>query len=370
MMLNHLKIGSNFDCLLIDKIKEINEKHTGSIIDEVYGSRRESAKLTARPEFRLPDIDRKAFFEYVGRLKKTGIAFNYTLNTSYLGSKEEIQKNERGILEYINFLSCSGVDTITVTLPLMAEYIRSIDKKIGIEISTIAHLDSVTQVAIWKDKYGISKICGNLYKNREIKFLKSLSNYCNNNGITLTVMVNEFCGNGLGRGSGATNCIYRDHCYSLHSIGYGKDDNIYRGYPMRMCIESRSKASDWLKMQFIRPEDLRLYNTIGINHFKITGRTGSLNYILKVTEAYADEYFDGNLLELWKHLETIDTKKDDNTYVPTHYIDNKKLKTFVNFWFENEQHICANEECGVTCTYCDRFYDKYILGKSNELPQK
>lgn len=89
-MKNHLKIGSNFDYLLIDKINEINDNHTGSIIDEVYGSRRESAKLTARPEFRLPDIDRKTFCEYVRKLKKTNISFNYTLNSSYLGGKEEI----------------------------------------------------------------------------------------------------------------------------------------------------------------------------------------------------------------------------------------------------------------------------------------
>lgn len=362
-MQNHLKIGSNFDYLLIDKIKEINDKYTGSIIDEVYGSRRESSKLTARPAFRLPDIDRKDFCEYVRQLKNAGISFNYTLNSSYLGSKEEIQKNESTILEYISFLSKSGVDIITVTLPLMAEYIRSIDKKIGIEISTIAHIDTVTQVAIWRERYGICKVCGNLYKNREVKFLKSLADYCNTNNITLSVMVNEFCGNGLGENSGASNCIYRDHCYSLHSIGYNREDSIFCDYPMGRCIQSRAKATDWLKMHFIRPEDLRLYNAIGINHFKITGRTGSTNYILKVAEAYADGYFAGNLLELWKHLETIDNAKDDSTFMPNCYIDNRKLENFLNFWFENEQHNCANEECGVSCNYCESFYDRYIERK-------
>ena len=363
VMLNHLKIGSNFDYLLIDKIREINDRHNKCIIDEIYGSRRESAKFTARPAFRLPDIDRKTFCEYIRRLKNAGISFNYTLNSSYIGGKEEIQKNESIIREYISFLSCSGVDTITVTLPLIAEYIRSIDKKIGIEISTIAHIDTVTQVAIWKEKYAISKVCGNLYKNREVRFLRNLADYCNTNDIVLAVMVNEFCGNGLGKRNGATNCIYRDHCYSLHSIGYDKGDRIYCDYPMGRCIQSRAKEADWLKMHFIRPEDLKLYNTIGINHFKITGRTGSTNYILKVAEAYAAEYFDGNLLELWKHLETINGVKDDSTYTPNCYIDNKKLENFLNFWFENEQHICANEECGVSCTYCESFYDKYIAEK-------
>lgn len=362
-MQNHLKIGSNFDYQLIDKIKEINEKHTDSIIDEVYGSRRESARLAARPAFRLPDVDRKTFCEYVKQLKNIGVSFNYTLNSNYLGNKEDIQENENTILEYIRFLSNAGVDIITVTLPLMAEYIRSIDKKIGIEISTIAHIDTVTQVAIWKERYDIRKVCGNLYKNREVAFLRSLANYCNNNDIVLSVIVNEFCGNGLEERSGATNCIFRDHCYELHSIGYTKEDSIYYDYPMSRCIQSRSKATDWIKMNFIRPEDLKLYNTIGINHFKITGRTGSTDYILKVARAYADGYFDGNVLELWKHLETITSEKDDTSYIPNCYINNRKLENFLSFWFKNEKHICANEECGVSCTYCDNFYKDNIAGK-------
>lgn len=359
-MKNHLKIGSNFDFSMIDKIRELNDKYPKNIIDEVYGSRRESSNLTARPAFRIPNIDRQAFCDYVQKLKNEGISFNYTLNSSYVGSKEEIKKNEKTILEYISFLSCAGVDIITVTLPLMAEFIRFINADIGIEISTIAHIDTVTQVAQWKERYGIRKICGNLHKNREIKFLKSLADYCNTNDIVLSIMVNEFCGNGLEKTSGATNCIYRDHCYSLHSVGYSKDDSIYCDYPMGRCIQSRKKPSDWLKMHFIRPEDLRLYNTIGINHFKITGRTGSTDYIYKLAEAYASGHYDGNLLDLWKHLETIGGEKDDNSYVPLFYIDNKKLNNFLNFWFNNENHVCANEECGVSCTYCDNFYRKYI----------
>lgn len=359
-MMNHLKIGSNFDYLLIERIKEINETHNNCIIDEVYGSRRESARLTARPAFRIPDIDRTTFCEYVKRLKEVGVSFNYTLNCSLLGNKKEIQENENGILEYIKFLSCAGVEIITVTLPLMAEYVRAVDKNIGLEISTIAHIDTVTQVAIWKEKYGIQKVCGNLYKNREVKFLRSLAAYCNKNNVILSVMVNEFCGNGLEWRSGATNCIYRDHCYGLHSSDYSQDEKICNDYPMDRCIQSRSKIADWLKMNFIRPEDQKLYNSIGINHFKITGRTGSTDYLFKVAKAYADEFFDGNILELWKHLETITKEIDDSTYRPNYYVHNRKLDSFLNFWFDNEQHICANEECGVSCTYCDSFYEKNI----------
>lgn len=361
--MNHFKIGSNFDEHLIERIKEINDSSEKNIIDEVYGSRRESEKFTARPGFRLPDIDRKRFCDYVSELKKIGVSFNYTLNTSSLGSKVNIQENEQEILEYINFLSNVGVDTITVALPIVAEYVRTIDKHIGLEVSTIAHIDTITQVAIWKERYNISKICGNLHKNREIRFLKNLTSYCKNNDIILTLMVNEFCGNGLVNGTGVSNCIYRDHCYNLHSMGYNKEDKINCDYPMGRCIQSRSNDIEWMKLNFIRPEDLKLYNSIGIDHFKITGRTGSTSYISKIVKAYFEEQFSGNLLELWKHLETIEDRKDDSTFTPEYYIENSCLDGFLLHWFENEQHICANEECGVSCMYCDNFFYKNVLKK-------
>lgn len=56
-------------------------------------------------------------------------------------------------------------------------------------------------------------------------------------------------------------------------------------------------------------------------------------------------------------------RKDDNSYMPNYYINNRNLERFLSFWFENEQHICADEECGVSCTYCDSFYRNNIIGK-------
>lgn len=52
-----------------------------------------------------------------------------------------------------------------------------------------------------------------------------------------------------------------------------------------------------------------------------------------------------------------------NSYMPNYYINNRNLERFLSFWFENEQHICADEECGVSCTYCDSFYRNNIIGK-------
>ena len=355
--MSFFKVGCNFSKDLYEQASHLNKEVSINRIEEFYGSRKESAWLTARPEFRLQNVTRDEFARYINELSERGISFNYTLNTSYLGNKEQIIKREKEIQEYISFLIEAGVKTITVSLPYMAEIIRRVSDKIGIEVSTIAHLDSLTQIKIWQELYGITKICIGLNKNRDINFLSAAARYCNEHDIVLTLLANEFCGNGITESDeikGATGCIFRDHCYQLHSAGYQKETKLHKDYPMGMCIASRKSKSVWLKMNYIRPEDIKRYNEIGIDHFKLTGRTGSTAHLQEIMRAYMKESYDGNLLGLWKHLETIKEEKEES-FRPQVYIDNKKLDGFVDYWFENRNHICANEICGETCKYCDLF---------------
>lgn len=268
---NYLKVGYNFTYELLNFLITINNSSYSNKVYEVYGSCAENSFLSARPIYRLPNINRQELKGHITKLKKFGINFNFTLNAYSLGSKKEIIDNENTIKNYIYFLIDSGVETFTISVPLIAEYIRSISNDIGIEVSTIAHIDTITQVKLWKEYYNINKICGNLYKNRDIKFLKKLSDYCEKNDIIISLLANEFCVNGVMSSencfTSATNCIFRDHCYQLHSLGYGVNEKLINDYPMGKCIDSRSVESIWLKSNFIRPEDMKLYNEIGINHF-------------------------------------------------------------------------------------------------------
>ena len=126
---------------------------------------------------------------------------------------------------------------------------------------------------------------------------------------------------------------------------------------MQRCSDSRKTAVAWLKANFIRPEDMSLYNQIGINHFKLTGRTGTTEYIKNIVSAYLNQHYTGNLLALWKHLETIGNESD-NTFEPDFFIANECLDGFLEFWFKNKNHLCSNEVCGETCLYCDNFFSR------------
>jgi collagenase-like PrtC family protease len=366
MNINHFKIGYNFDPELIEVIKNLNEKYDGiSRIVEVYGSDRAHAKLSARPEFRLQDIDLLELSEHIKALKEINVEFNYTMNTIFPGSKRDVVDGFDEIVEWVETLISIGVGRITVANPLLLEIIRKVSSDIPIEISTVAHIDAVSQIKYYKEKYNIDKVCGNLMYNRNFTKLRAMATWCNDNDVKLDLMTNEFCGNGSG--SYATHCIHRDACYLCHATEVTKNDaELLQTYPMNRCMNSRDiDPACWLKMRFIRPEDLHYYRSIGIRDFKITGRTGTTEYIKRVVEAYCAEIYDGNLLGLWKNLDTIYSgakEEDTNNEI---FVDNTKLDGFLDQWYHNDWR-CDEKNCGEkesidepdNCNYCNRFWEE------------
>ncbi|MDR2145417.1 MAG: hypothetical protein LBE91_03020 [Tannerella sp.] len=356
-----LTVGCNFDPSLIEDILYLNTLSKNVQIKELYGSDRDSHLLTARPKYRIPHIEQQDFENYIRQLKNIGISFNYTMNAPYLGNKRQLLAIKDNIAEKVNYLADIGVEIITISNPLLAEIIREKNEKIKIAISTITHIDTITQTKILYERYKINKVYNNILKNRSIKFLANFQAYCNQNNIELSLIANEFCSNTSLDSKSTTHCIFRDSCFLFHSQNETKeDDTLFNGYPMQNCISTRTNKSAWLKSLFIRPEDMKKYSSLGINSYKITGRTGTTKYIKTIAEAYIKEEWNDNLLSLWKPLETILNEQDELEFKQPVFIDNSKLNGFVNHWFDNINHECANELCGETCNHCDSYAERFL----------
>jgi Collagenase and related proteases len=362
--MNKFKLGTNFDKKLIYEIIEIN-KQSKNKVAELYGSIRKHAQLAARPDFRLPDISMYDLQNYVELCNSNGIDFNYTLNSIMpYGSKKNLDANIVEVVELILWLSDIGVKRVTVANPLLLEIIRNIVKSnIGIELSTILHIDTVTQIKYLHEKYNLDKVCANLNKNRDFVFIKKAAEYCKTKGIEYELMVNEFCG--VGTKDCATHCVYRDSCYMCHATNKTLDDDmLFDNYPMNICTSSRNEnPSNWLKLRFIRPEDIKIYNELGVTHFKVTGRTATTKYILRTIDAYLSENYEGNLIGLWKPLESI--KGTQNEDFTPYEIDNKRLDGFLDKWLKADMSgnvfNCDYEVCGETCNYCEMYYKRKVL---------
>ena len=358
-MINQFKVGCNFDLKLIDKAVELNEKYKGKAeIKEWFGSDAQNHFVTARPKWRLPDIDEKFFKEFIRKSRDNGIVFNYTMNSIQpYGSKNEMVNHKQEIQDFVKKLEDMGVYRITFANPMMGMIIREVSN-IELEISCITHIDTVTQLKYFHETLGVNKFCNSILKNRDRDFLANAAKYCNDNGIILELLANEWC-SVAGKGY-ATHCPYRDSCYLCHATNVTKEDSMsYDNYPMHFCMFARDDHSEeaWLRMRWIRPEDLHYYNDIGINYFKISGRTGTTEYVSKMMEAYMSNNWEGNLLNLWKPLQTIYNNQGEFEEKLPIYIDNKKLDGFMDHWF-NKNFECANQLCGTTCTYCEDFMNK------------
>lgn len=365
--MNLYKVGCNFDWKLLDAIQELNERYKGRAqVVELFGSDSEHEELTARPGWRLPKFDQNFFEAYVKKSKDMGLKFNYTMNSIQpYGSKMNMLAHKKEIQDFVKWLEAIGVYRITVANPMMAMLIREVSE-IELEISCISHIDTVTQFKYFHEQFGINKFCCSILKNRNKEFLTRAAKYCNENGLILELLAQEFCGvAGVDSNDNhyATHCVYRDSCYLCHATNRTKFESMeYDNYPMNFCMSARNSTPEsWLRMRWIRPEDQHYYNEIGINYFKLSGRTGTTEYLIYIMEAYMSENFDDNMLKLWKPLETITTGEKELSHKHSVNIPNKKLDGFLDKWFKGDGWECENHMCGEDCKYCYEFTQKNIL---------
>lgn len=366
----HYKIGTGFDLGLIDKVAYLNDKHKARAqVTEFYGSLAFDHELAARPKFRLPNKDVGDLANFVEAASAIGVEVNYTMNSIMpFGSKRAMVENTVGIMDWIHTLEDIGVKLLTVSSPMLLELIKQNGgTSLRIELSTIAHVDALTQILYYHDTYGVKKVCGNLMKNRDFEFIKRAVDLCNELGMQYELMANEFCG--VGTGDYATHCIYRDNCYICHAMNQTfVDTQLMHNYPMDMCTAGRNaNHANWLRSNFIRPEDVYTYFVdTGCDRFKLTGRTGSLDFQCRILEAYMSGEFNGDLLELWKPLETI-KEKNEGEFVNYTTVPNKALDGFIEHWRKGFK--CADEVCGHTCRYCQGWYDR-IMERINEYSEE
>lgn len=118
-----------------------------------------------------------------------------------------------------------------------------------------------------------------------------------------------------------------------------------------------------IKSPWIRPEDMKYYEEIGISLFKIDGRDRSAEYNIEIVKAYLNQAFDGNLLYLMKtgYPKDLTSIRENNC---TDYlrlgIDNRDLDRFLEPFVKGT--ITCDNGCE-KCQYCKRISEKIIYDK-------
>lgn len=334
--MKYYSVPSDFKLETIDKYVELNEKYTDSKVQETYGNiTLGNIYGSGRSADTLPELDKNRLKQYVKYSADHGIGFDYTLNAPSIKNMEITNSGLTKIKEFLKTICDLGIDSMTVSLPSLIEIIKSLNPELKVKASAISSINTPNKARAYKN-LGADRIVVEEAVNRDFRTLKDI---INSFGEKVEVITNVVC---------YKNCIYRQFHYNSYifdSIEYGSS---YKYYITRCSQRMLNNPSIFLKNSWIRPEDIKEYEKAGINYFKIQGRD-----VIKTAdparavEYYFKESFEGNLWELIMLF--------DKNFIPSVYIDNKKLDDFIRPFAEKE-NFCRNmcDKCG----YCDSFVEK------------
>jgi collagenase-like PrtC family protease len=327
----------------IFKRKELN----GNRIKEIYLSGPQQFTGAGRI---VPEIAIEQFAAVVDKIHREGIRVNLLLNSICEGSEWYSSQALKSTMDYLEKVHGElGVEAITIANPL---YIREAKKhfpQIEITASVLSDIDCVQKAVIFR-KAGADVITPDVNINRNPGLLKKIKDATQ---AEIKLMVNEGC---------LLHCAFRKFHFSYISHksrnpgrqGSGPEDNVFS----LNCLQlTKTDPSQILKSCWIRPEDLRKYEEI-TGYFKIVGRTSSKSMIVRCLEAYMQENWDGDLMELMAgNLYSVGM-----SYLM--HLDNKSLDEAHFF----EQVSSCDKECSC-CAYCNELAQK-LLRKGVFTPAK
>ena len=361
-----ISLATNFDDLLIDEIKQYP-------VYELYGKMKNDFIGGGRPNNDLINIETEKFEKHVKKARRNGINFNYLLNGSCLFNVEQDEKWQKKFSEFLNYLSSIGVNALTVSNPFILQFVKKhFNGVFTVRVSTFACVDSYAKAKYWEDM-GADYICADFVKiNRDFSELKYMVEHLKK--AKIEILVTNSC---------LKNCpmIYTHTNGLSHASGSLMKKNNYEDWGLFFCQKKELEdVSEYIKSPWVRPDDLKYYENIGIENFKITERGFPTEELVKRVKAYVDGCYDGNLLDLIqghgvtsvgdlklvkhdvnnrsdiyseiKRVRGLGTPRECERHI---YIDNKKLDGFIEF-FASGRCTGKCEQCG----YCKRIADKCI----------
>lgn len=356
----------NGDIELIRRLADFPEAY------EVYGKMTSDAVGGGKNSFQTPFIGKKQIVEAIETAHKTGIKFNYLLNSSCLGNSECSRRGNRKIIKLIDWVVGSGADSVTVAVPWLLEVIKDKYPDFPVNISTLAGVATPEKAYYW-EKLGAERITLlKLDVNRDFERLKNIRARVKC-GLHLIVNV---------------NCLWGCPFYISHenaAAHASRSTDRSKGFLIDYCrIKCRyMQMQDPVKLissSWIRPEDLHYYEDIGIDGFKIIDRGMATDTILEILRAYSERTYEGNLMDLFPDpsksisfgrksflvkaryflrpfsVNIFKLLKFRRLLDDSVYIDNKKLEGFLEGIKNIDCRGLLCEECG----WCRKYFEKAV----------
>jgi collagenase-like PrtC family protease len=279
-----LSVAYTFEPGLIPRLAAFAE------VKEVYGKLDRDIIGGGRSTYTLRPTSTGSLKASISAAHRHSIAFNYLVNGAALDGSEQTRLGQRRIRRFLEYLDGIGVDAVTVASPLLLKIVKHVHPRLKARVSAFACIDSADKARQWED-LGADTLClSAIGCNRDRAALTAIRACV---ACDLQLIVNANCIPHCAHELTHMNLLTQSSRKGHHNRGFCLD------YCFLHCSLARLKDPElYLRSVWIRPEDLRLYEEIGIDHFKIVERSCASDLLVKRVQAYATRRFDGNLMEL------------------------------------------------------------------------
>lgn len=294
-----LSVATNFDPGLIDAIREYP-------VVELFGKLREDAVGGGRAPYQLAPVTRRELAAHVRRARDAGIGFNYLLNASCLGNREITRAGQRDIEGLAGWLCDIGVESVTVASPYILTLVKTRYPRLKVRVSVFGGVDRVRKAKMWEDMGADCIVLDSMLVNRE---LAALARIRKSVSCDLELLANNICLSGCALAPAHMNAL-------AHA---GQSWHEHGGFLIDWCFLkcTEMKLRDpvhYIRSEWIRPEDTRVYEELGYDLFKIAERDIPTPLMVRRVRAYAERRYDGNLLDIVQPFAFGSVEPDDRYY--------------------------------------------------------
>lgn len=280
-MSNRFSVATNFDDLLPEQLRPYSAV-------ELFGKLPRDVVGGGRASYILSPVSRSRVEEHVRRAHKQGMAFDYLINPACLGNREFSAGFHRSVRTLLDWISEMGVEWVTVSLPFLAEIIKTRYPQLKVKIGVYAQVDSPARARFWEDIGADCITVQTITVNRDFPRLRAIRDAVK---CDLQLLTNAICLN---------QCPMAGY----HMVGFSHasqsgGESFMIDYCLLMCTLAKlAEPARYLMSPWIRPEDLHLYEALGYSVFKVLERDAPTGVLVERTRAYHQRRYDGNLIRL------------------------------------------------------------------------
>ena len=356
-------IATNWDLGLLEKL-------SGTQVESLYGQMWEDPLGGGRMSLFIPKVGKKEVASFISEVRKKGFSFNYLINATCFDNLEFTKKGYKKIVEHIEWISSTGADMVTVTLPFLLQMIKKDFPKLKVCVSSFARVQNVHLARFWEEM-GADKIILAERIGRDFRALRLIREVVR---CELELIANHCC---------LFQCPLDLHHRNMVSHGSQKDHPC-GGFAPDYCKLGCQRLkllhpAELIKARWIRPEDVPDYEEVGIDSLKLVERFRGTESLIQIINAYEQKSYQGNLVELlslpqqgaflkpnlevFQRDDLIEPKKMEEvmavlgeSFSEKISIDNSKLDGFLDPFKKID---CFHMDCA-RCGYCERVASQVV----------